>query len=73
MAFDLPTQTGRDSDDSAVPKGRLVELGVVLDDTITGSIPLEKVSTSMTIEPLLLIGILVVGESLKAFPLGKYN
>src|SRR4029078_3389531 len=70
LAFDLPTQTGRDSDDSAA-EGEVGRTGVAIssiDDMMTcfNSIPLEKVSTSMTINSTastLLSLYLVVGES----------
>jgi methylmalonyl-CoA mutase N-terminal domain/subunit len=53
LAFDLPTQTGRDSDDPQ-SEGEVGRTGVAIssiDDMLRcfGSIPLEKVSTSMTI------------------------
>src|SRR6478609_6697897 len=70
LAFDRPTQTGRDSDDSAA-EGEVGRTGVAIssiDDMMTcfNSIPLEKVSTSMTINSTastLLSLYLVVGES----------
>ena len=53
LAFDLPTQTGRDSDD-AQSEGEVGRTGVSIssiDDMLTSfkEIPLDKVSTSMTI------------------------
>jgi len=53
VAFDLPTQIGYDSDDP-VAKGEVGKVGVAIDtlkdmETLFGGIPLEKVSTSMTI------------------------
>jgi len=53
VAFDLPTQMGYDSD-SAMAKGEVGKVGVAissLDDmeTLFAGIPLDKVSTSMTI------------------------
>src|ERR687891_1600346 len=53
LAFDLPTQTGRDSDD-AQSEGEVGRTGVSIssiDDMLTcfRGIPLDKVSTSMTI------------------------
>lgn len=53
LAFDLPTQTGRDSDDLQ-SEGEVGRTGVAissLDDMVTcfNDIPLDKVSTSMTI------------------------
>jgi methylmalonyl-CoA mutase N-terminal domain/subunit len=69
-AFDLPTQTGRDSDDLAA-EGEVGRTGVAIssiDDMMTcfDAIPLDKVSTSMTINSTaatLLSLYLVVGES----------
>ncbi|HEU5120540.1 MAG TPA: methylmalonyl-CoA mutase family protein, partial [Candidatus Nitrosocosmicus sp.] len=53
LAFDLPTQTGRDSDD-VQSEGEVGRTGVAIssiDDMLTcfNGIPLDKVSTSMTI------------------------
>ncbi len=53
MAFDLPTQLGYDSDDS-LAEGAVGRVGVAVDsladmETIFQGIPLDKVSTSMTI------------------------
>src|ERR687897_209410 len=53
LAFDLPTQTGRDSDDPQ-SEGEVGRTGVAISsikDMMTGfqKIPLDKVSTSMTI------------------------
>ena len=53
LAFDLPTQTGRDSDDPQA-EGEIGRTGVAItsiNDMMTcfDSIPLDKVSTSMTI------------------------
>src|SRR5918999_4648839 len=53
LAFDLPTQTGRDSDDPQA-EGEIGRTGVAISsikDMMTSfdSIPLDKVSTSMTI------------------------
>ncbi len=53
LAFDLPTQTGRDSDDSQA-EGEIGRTGVAISSikdmmTCFDSIPLDKVSTSMTI------------------------
>jgi methylmalonyl-CoA mutase N-terminal domain/subunit len=53
LAFDLPTQTGRDSDDP-LSEGEVGRTGVSIssiDDMLTcfDGIPLDKVSTSMTI------------------------
>src|SRR6185295_11976817 len=53
LAFDLPTQTGRDSDDSQ-SEGEVGRTGVAISSikdmmTCFNGIPLDKVSTSMTI------------------------
>jgi methylmalonyl-CoA mutase N-terminal domain/subunit len=69
MAFDLPTQLGLDSD-AAAAEGAVGRVGVAVDsladmETIFEGIPLERVSTSMTINataPVLLAMYLAVGE-----------
>ena len=53
VAFDLPTQIGYDSDDS-ISEGEVGKVGVAIDsladmEILFDSIPLDKVSTSMTI------------------------
>ena len=53
VAFDLPTQIGYDSD-SEITLGEVGKVGVAIDsledmETLFGGIPLDKVSTSMTI------------------------
>jgi methylmalonyl-CoA mutase N-terminal domain/subunit len=53
VAFDLPTQMGYDSD-HAMAKGEVGKVGVAIDtladmETLFDQIPLDKVSTSMTI------------------------
>jgi len=53
VAFDLPTQIGYDSD-NPVAKGEVGKVGVAIDtlkdmEILFGGIPLDKVSTSMTI------------------------
>lgn len=53
VAFDLPTQIGYDSDDS-ISQGEIGKVGVAIDsladmETLFNGIPLDKVSTSMTI------------------------
>ena len=53
VAFDLPTQLGYDSDD-AVAEGEVGRTGVAIDslddmETLLAGIPLDRVSTSMTI------------------------
>jgi methylmalonyl-CoA mutase, N-terminal domain len=71
VAFDLPTQMGYDSDDS-VAHGEVGKVGVAIDSIddmrlLFDGIPLDKVSTSMTINApaavLLLLYELVAGES----------
>jgi methylmalonyl-CoA mutase N-terminal domain/subunit len=69
VAFDLPTQIGMDSDD-AFARGEVGKVGVAIDsiadmETLLDSIPLEKVSVSMTINApasILLALLLVVAE-----------
>jgi methylmalonyl-CoA mutase N-terminal domain/subunit len=53
VAFDLPTQMGRDSDDPRA-RGEVGRVGVAIDSiddmrTLLGGLPLDKISTSMTI------------------------
>jgi methylmalonyl-CoA mutase, N-terminal domain len=71
VAFDLPTQMGYDSDDP-VAHGEVGKVGVAIDSladmkTLFDGIPLDKVSTSMTINApgsvLLLLYQLVAEES----------
>jgi methylmalonyl-CoA mutase N-terminal domain/subunit len=69
VAFDLPTQLGYDSDDP-VTEGSVGRVGVAVDsladmETIFQGIPLDKVSTSMTINApatVLLAMYIAVGE-----------
>ena len=69
VAFDLPTQIGYDSDDE-VSLGEVGKVGVAIDsladmETLFKGIPLDKVSTSMTINApaaVLLAMYIVVGE-----------
>ena len=69
VAFDLPTQMGRDSD-HAIAAGEVGRAGVAIDsladmETLLAGIPLDKVSTSMTINAtaaILLALYLVVAE-----------
>jgi len=54
VAFDLPTQMGRDSD-APIASGEVGKVGVAIDSiddmrVLFGGIPLERVSTSMTID-----------------------
>jgi len=69
IAFDLPTQLGLDSDDPR-SEGAVGRVGVAVDsledmETIFRGIPLDRVSTSMTINataPVLLAMYIAVGE-----------
>ncbi|MFG2419068.1 methylmalonyl-CoA mutase [Streptomyces sp. NPDC048448] len=69
VAFDLPTQMGHDSD-AAIAHGEVGKVGVAIDSVddmriLFGGIPLDKVSTSMTINApaaLLLLMYQLVGE-----------
>ena len=69
VAFDLPTQIGMDSDDARA-RGEVGKVGVAIDsitdmETLLDSIPLDKVSISMTINApasILLAQLLVVAE-----------
>lgn len=69
IAFDLPTQIGYDSDDT-MSLGEVGRVGVAIDtladmETLFDSIPLDKVSTSMTINspaPILLAMYVAVAE-----------
>ncbi|MGD8189106.1 acyl-CoA mutase large subunit family protein [Brevibacillus ginsengisoli] len=69
VAFDLPTQIGYDSDDP-MARGEVGKVGVAIDsledmETLLEGIPLDKVSTSMTINApaaVLLAMYIAVGE-----------
>ncbi len=69
VAFDLPTQIGYDSDEP-IAQGEIGKVGVAIDsladmEVLFREIPLDKVSTSMTINApaaILLAMYLVVGE-----------
>ncbi|MFF1676172.1 methylmalonyl-CoA mutase [Streptomyces sp. NPDC058256] len=69
VAFDLPTQMGHDSD-APIASGEVGKVGVAIDSIddmriLFGGIPLDKVSTSMTINApaaLLLLMYQLVGE-----------
>lgn len=59
VAFDLPTQIGYDSDDS-IALGEVGRVGVAIDtladmETLFDGIPLDKISTSMTINATAII------------------
>ena len=69
VAFDLPTQIGYDSD-QPISRGEVGKVGVAIDsladmETLFSGIPLDKVSTSMTINataPVLLALYVIVAE-----------
>ena len=69
VAFDLPTQMGYDSD-APLARGEVGKVGVIVDtqkdmETLFGGIPLDKISTSMTINstaPILLAMYIAVAE-----------
>ncbi|MGY0694590.1 acyl-CoA mutase large subunit family protein [Virgibacillus sp. FSP13] len=77
VAFDLPTQIGYDSDDS-MAEGEVGKVGVAIDslhdmEQLLDQIPLDKVSTSMTINApasVLLCMYIAVGEK-QGVPLEK--
>ncbi|MGJ9456908.1 acyl-CoA mutase large subunit family protein [Oceanobacillus sp. CF4.6] len=77
VAFDLPTQIGYDSDD-IMSEGEVGKVGVAIDtlqdmETLLNQIPLDKVSTSMTINApaaVLLCMYIAVGEK-QGVPLEK--
>ncbi|HMP07832.1 MAG TPA: methylmalonyl-CoA mutase family protein, partial [Lacipirellulaceae bacterium] len=79
VAFDLPTQIGYDSDD-AMSAGEVGKVGVAIDsladmESLLDGIPLDRVSTSMTINStaaILLAMYIVVGEKQGVAP-GKLN
>jgi methylmalonyl-CoA mutase N-terminal domain/subunit len=79
VAFDLPTQIGYDSDD-AMSVGEVGKVGVAIDsladmETLFDGIPLDKVSTSMTINStaaVLLAMYIAVGEK-QGVPANKLN
>jgi len=75
VAFDLPTQMGYDSDD-VIAHGEVGKVGVAIDSlddmrTLFDGIPLDRVSTSMTINApasLLLLLYQLVGEDQRVAP-----
>jgi methylmalonyl-CoA mutase, N-terminal domain len=77
VAFDLPTQIGYDSDDG-IALGEVGKVGVAIDtladmETLFDGIPLDKVSTSMTINAtaaILLCMYIAVAEK-QGVPAGK--
>jgi len=78
VAFDLPTQMGYDSD-HPMAEGEVGRAGVAIDTVddlarLFEGIPLDRVSTSMTINataPVLLAMYVVVGEEQGGVPRGK--
>jgi methylmalonyl-CoA mutase N-terminal domain/subunit len=79
VAFDLPTQIGYDSDDD-MAAGEVGKVGVAIDslsdmETLFEGIPLDKISTSMTINAtaaILLAMYIVVGEK-QGVPADRLN
>jgi len=79
VAFDLPTQMGYDSDHE-VAEGEVGKVGVAIDtlddmELLLAGIPLDKVSTSMTINataPILLALYVAVGKK-QGVPLAKLS
>jgi methylmalonyl-CoA mutase N-terminal domain/subunit len=79
VAFDLPTQLGYDSDDP-MAASEIGQVGVAVDslydvETMFAGIPLDKVSTSMTINapaPVLVAMYAAVGEQ-QGVPLAKID
>jgi methylmalonyl-CoA mutase N-terminal domain/subunit len=79
VAFDLPTQMGYDSDHQ-MAEGEVGKVGVAIDtlddmELLLAGIPLDKVSTSMTINataPILLALYVAVGKK-HGVPLAKLN
>jgi methylmalonyl-CoA mutase, N-terminal domain len=79
VAFDLPTQMGYDSD-HLMAEGEVGKVGVAIDtlddmETLLAGIPLDRVSTSMTINataPILLALYVAVGKK-QGVPLSKLS
>ncbi|MDP8924431.1 MAG: methylmalonyl-CoA mutase family protein [Chloroflexota bacterium] len=79
VAFDLPTQMGYDSD-HPMAEGEVGKVGVAIDtlddmELLLGGIPLDRVSTSMTINataPILLALYVAVGKK-QGVPLAKLS
>ena len=79
VAFDLPTQMGYDSD-HLMAEGEVGKVGVAIDtlddmETLLAGIPLDQVSTSMTINataPILLALYVAVGKK-QGVPLAKLS
>ena len=79
VAFDLPTQLGYDSDDP-LAEGEVGRTGVAIDsladmEVLLDGIPLDRVSTSMTINApaaILLLLYELVGEEQGVVEVGRY-
>ena len=79
VAFDLPTQIGYDSD-HAMAQGEVGKVGVAIDslsdmETLFDGIPLDKVSTSMTINAPagVLLGLYIAVGEKQGVPMGKLS
>ena len=77
VAFDLPTQIGYDSDD-AMSLGEVGKVGVAIDtladmEALFADIPLEKISTSMTINSpaIVLLAMYIVVAEKQGIPADK--
>ena len=79
IAFDLPTQTGYDSDHS-LSEGEVGRVGVPISsqedmDILMHEIPLDKISVSMTINStaMILLSFLIVSAEKQGIPRNKLN
>ena len=79
IAFDLPTQTGYDSDHS-LSEGEVGRVGVPISsqedmDILMKEIPLDKISVSMTINStaMILLSFLIVSAEKQGIPRNKLN
>ena len=77
VAFDLPTQMGYDSD-AAISKGEVGKVGVAIDslqdmETLLEGVPLDKVSTSMTINATasMLLAMYIITAKKQGVPMDK--
>jgi len=77
VAFDLPTQMGRDSDDP-LAKGEVGKVGVAIDtiqdmESLFADIPLEEITVSMTINATahILLGLYLVLAKRRGVPFGS--
>ena len=75
-AFDLPTQTGYDSDDP-MAEGEVGQVGVAIDsladmETLFREIPLDEISTSMTINApaAMLVAMYIIAAEKQGHPAG---